>query len=122
MTFSAARIISLVTRIGGAGDGLGEGKGVGVGVCAKAFRGILVTANPAPAAVVAKKGDDRPWGLRDALDDAAHNLASTVGALVRGVGIALPFAVLALAIWLGVRIVRRTSRRGEAPEEGATPG
>src|SRR6185369_9293676 len=51
MTFSAARIISLVTRIGCAGDGLGEGNGVGVGVCAKAFSGILVTASPAaPAA------------------------------------------------------------------------
>src|SRR6185436_4839864 len=50
-TFSAARIISLVTRIGCAGDGLGEGNGVGAGVCAKAFSGILVTARPAtPAA------------------------------------------------------------------------
>lgn len=76
----------------------------------------LVTANAAPAATVARKDDDRPWGLRDALDDAAHNLASTVGALVRGVGIALPFAVLALAIWLGVRIVRRASRRREGRE------
>ena len=81
----------------------------------------LVTANATAAVAAAtKKDDDRPWGLRDALDDAAHNLASTVGALVRGVGIALPFAVIALAIWLAVRIVRRTSRRREEREE-ATP-
>ena len=69
---------------------------------------------------MAKKDDDRPWGLRDALDDAAAQPRDTVGALVRGVGIALPFAVIALAIWLAVRIVRRTSRRREEREE-ATP-
>ncbi len=76
---------------------------------------------PRRSPTVVKKDDDRPWGLRDALDDAAHNLASTVGALVRGVGIALPFAVIALAIWLAVRIVRRTSRRREEREEVPTP-
>jgi hypothetical protein len=84
----------------------------------------LVTANPAPVAAVAKKDGGRPWGLRDALDDAAHNLASTVGALVRGVGIALPFVLIALAIWLAVRLFRRSSRRREEPAdppEGATP-
>ena len=37
----------------------------------------LVTATPAAAATTVRKaGDDRPWGLRDALDDAAHNLAA----------------------------------------------
>ena len=86
----------------------------------------LITANPAPApaATAAKKDGGRPWGLRDALDDAAHNLASTVGALVRGVGIALPFVLIALAIWLAVRLVRRSARRREErgePPEGATP-
>ena len=82
----------------------------------------LVTATPAAAAAAVRKdGDDRPWGLRDALDDAAHNLASTVGALVRGVGIALPFAAIALVIWLAVRLVRRSSRRREERAEGATP-
>ena len=41
---------------------------------------IAVTSSrPTPAAAVAavtKAGDDRPWGLRDALDDAAHNVAT----------------------------------------------
>src|ERR1041384_2214407 len=47
INFSVARIISLVTRNGGVGEGLGDGAGVGVGVCASTSSGNFVAVNPA---------------------------------------------------------------------------
>jgi hypothetical protein len=79
----------------------------------------LITGTPAPVTAATKpKAPDRPWGLRGALDDAAHNLADTVAAMTRGLGVMLPFIVLALVAWVGYRLLRR--RRVVPAERAAT--
>jgi hypothetical protein len=74
----------------------------------------LVTGTE-PAPVAAARNDDRPRGLRDAADDALHNVADTVAVMTRGAGVVLPLLLLAAGVWIVSRVGRRLSRRAPAP-------